>query len=311
MGLFSLLIVLLIEQLRPLQYPQAVHGPLSRLARLLESRLNGGERSHGLLAWGIGVGGLVLVAGGIHRLLTSISSLLAWVFVVLVLYLSMGFGHFSQIYSDIQLALRKDDTDRARSLLTAWCERPCDDLTSREIARVAIEQLLIAAHRHLFAVLFFFIVLPGVSGAVLYRAAAVFADEWGGAVDAGRFGRFAQQAFALIDWLPLRLTAAAFAIVGNFEDAMYCWRSQRVKGQDNPQEKGAGIVLASGAGALGVRLAMSGELTGGMTDRAEATPRGEDAVLETMQSTLGLIWRALVLCLLLLLLFRLARLVGG
>ena len=56
---------------------------------------------------------------------------------------------------------------------------------------------------------------------------------------------------------------------------------------------------------------MTGEEVGGRVGRADAGSRNAEAVLESMHSARGLIWRALVLCLLLLLLFRLARLVGG
>ena len=35
------------------------------------------------------------------------------------------------------------------------------------------------------------------------------------------FGLFAGRAYYWIDWLPVRLTAVAFAVVGNFEDAIY------------------------------------------------------------------------------------------
>jgi membrane protein required for beta-lactamase induction len=30
----------------------------------------------------------------------------------------------------------------------------------------------------------------------------------------------------VIDWIPQRLTAFVFAVVGDFEDALFCWRSQ-------------------------------------------------------------------------------------
>ena len=41
-----------------------------------------------------------------------------------------------------------------------------------------------------------------------------------------QFGWFARAGFRRIDWIPARLTAVSFAIVGDFEDAVYCWRTQ-------------------------------------------------------------------------------------
>ena len=312
MSLFSLLAVLLIEQIRPLPYRQVIHEPLTRLARLLEGLFNAGERSHGLLAWLTAVGGLVLVSGAVYAVFYAINPLLAWLWNVLVLYLTMGFRQFSHCYSDIQLALRMDDVPHARRLLADWRGRPADGLSSSEIARLAIEEALRASHRHVFGVLLCFVLFPGPCGAVLYRAAAFFADSWGQRTDAdaGRFGNFPQQAFAVIDWLPLRFTASGFAIVGDFEDAVYCWRTQADKWPENQSGSGIGIVMASGAGALGVRLGMPVMEAGEIADRAEMGT-GDEADVDFMQSAVGLVWRALLLWMLLLLLLGFARLVGA
>ena len=208
MALFSLVAVLLLEQIRPLPYRLVVHEPLSRIAHFLEGQFNAGETSHGLIAWLIAVDGLVLVAGSVHFILHLLNPLLSWLWSVLILYLTMGFRQFSHYYTDIQLALRMDDLPHARKLLAQWRGRPADELSSSEIARLAIEEALSASHRHVFGVLVCFVLLPGPCGAVLYRAAAFFADQWGRRTDAdaGSFGKFSQQAFAVIDWLPLRVT---------------------------------------------------------------------------------------------------------
>ena len=311
MTLFSLVVALLIEQLRPLPYHRMVHDPLDRLAGFLEQIFNAGERSQGMLAWLVAVGGLVALAGGVYAALYTRSTLLAALWNVLILYLTMGFRQFSHDYSGIQLALRMGDVAQARKVLAQWRGRPADDLSSSEIARLAIEEALSAAHRHVFAVLVCFVLLPGPCGAVLYRAAAFLAEVWGrhSDADAGRFGQFSRQAFAVIDWLPLRVTAAGFAIVGNFEDAVYCWRTQADKWPDSALGSGTGIVLASGAGALGVRLGMPVVEAGVIADRAEIGT-GDEADADFMQSAVGLVWRALLLWLLLLLLLGLAGLLG-
>ena len=311
MALFSLIAVLLIEQFRPLPYRWAVHQPLARLARRLEGWFNAGERSHGVIAWLLAVGALVLVAGGVYAALHALNPVLVWLWNVLVLYLTMGFRQFSHYYTDIQLALRMDDLPHARKLLGEWRGRPADYFSSSTIARLAIEEALTASHRHVFGVLVCFLLLPGPTGAVLYRAAAFFAEAWGrqGDDDAARFGKFAQQAFAVIDWLPSRLTAASFAIVGNFEDAIYCWRTQAEKWPASEAGRGLGIVLASGAGALGVRLGMPVVEAGELSDRAEMGT-GAEADVDFMQNAVGLVWRALLLWLLLLFLLGFASLVG-
>ena len=104
------------------------------------------------------------------------------------------------------------------------------------------------------------------------------------------------------DWLPLRMTAVTFAIVGDFEDAIYCWRTQ-ARQWPSPLE---GILFTSGAGALGCTI--GGSLTG-PTGEPEFRPElglGEVADADIMVSAIGLVWRALLVWLVLLLLITLA-----
>lgn len=311
MALFALIAVLLIEQIRPLPYRRVVQEPLNRLAGFLEGVFDAGEHHYGLLAWLVAVGGLVLGAGAVHLVLAALSPVLAWLWSVLVLYLTLGFRQFSHHFTDIQFALRMDDLPRARKELAEWRGFSTEGISASEISRLSIEEALAASHHHVFAVLVCFILLPGPCGAVLYRAAAFFADTWGGRkdADAGSFGVFARQAFAVIDWLPARATAAGFAIVGNFEDAVYCWRNQVDRWVDSPWGGSAGVVLASGAGALGVRLGASA--AGDESLEAAEPGVGETADVDFMQSAVGLVWRALLLWLSLLLLMAVAGLVGG
>ena len=306
MSLFTMIAVLLIEQIRPLPYVVVVGAPLERWARWLAARFNAGEHSHGIVAWLVGVGSLVLVSGIAYALLYALSPVSAWIWSVLILYLTMGFRQFSHYYTDIQLALRLGDLSHAREVLGEWRGVRSDDLSAAAIARESIRCALAASHTHVFGVLVCYIMLPGPSGAVLYRAAAFFADRWGNRAvpGSGSFGYFSQQAFSIIDWLPARLTAAAFAVVGNFENAVYCWRAQASAGG---ADAGAGpsqsVVVAAGVGALG-------PLSADVVDNG-AENGGEEASLDSMQSAVGLVWRALLLWLLLLILFELARLMAS
>lgn len=304
MALFSLIAVLLLEQIRPLPYRAIVHAPLVRISAVLEERFNAGEHRHGVVAWMAGTGGLVLFSGAVYALAYSLNPLLAWIWNVVVLYMTLGFRQFSHFFTDIQLALRMEDLPHARGLLAEWRGIPADTLSPADVARISIQEALMASHLHVFGVLLCFVLLPGPCGAVLYRAAAFFASQWAREeVDGeGSFGRFARQAFAVIDWLPSRATAAGFAIVGNFESAMYRWRNSLSEQSPSPLGKGPRIVLAAGTGALGLGDAVD-------SSRGEAQADASDGVdLETMQSAVGLVWRALLLWLLLILLMTLARL---
>lgn len=307
MSLLSLIAVFFIEQFRPLDYRRVVAEPVGAWADLIEANFNAGARRHGVIAWGIAVGLPVLAVGFLYWLLYSINPLLGWLLNVGVLYLTMGFRQFSHHYTEIQAALAEGKLDRARHLLAEWQGGATAHLGSGDVARLAIEGALAASHRHVFAVLLWFVLLPGPCGALLYRLAAIVRERWGRNEAAGdtEFSAFAQRLFGIIDWLPLRATAAAFAIVGDFEDAVHCWRTQPAQWPD----KDLGIVLASGAGALGVLL--GNPVADGLeiADRAELG-LGDPADADFMQSAVGLVWRATVLWMLLLFLLGLATLVG-
>jgi len=312
MTILSLIIALLLEQLHPLAERKIVGGPLLHYAAFFERHFNDGQERHGAVAWLLAVLLPVVLCAALYFLLLYVNVLLALLLNVGVLYLTMGFRQFSHYYTDIHLALRMGEIDRARARLGEWRGRSADGLSASEIARLAIEEAIIASHRHVFAVMFCFVLPIGPAGALLYRLADFFARRWGAAraAEFGAFGRFAAQAFYIIDWLPLRITASAFAIVGDFEDAIYCWRTQAARWPVEAGGAGAGILLASGAGALGVKLGMPVMESGEIADRPELG-LGEEADADFMQSGIGLVWRTLLLCLLLLTLLGVANWVGS
>ena len=314
MTLLSLICVLVLEQFRALPAAQ-VAAALTAYTGFLERRFDGGEFRHGMIAWIAGVALPALLTLGLHLLLAYVHPVLAFVFDIAVLYLLLGFRQFSHYFTDIQLALRMGELDRARRLLEEWRGQRAERLCSSEIARLSIEQGILSSHRHVFAPLFWFLAL-GPAGAVLYRLALVTQQDWGhaGSPVEGhpQFVEFSRRAFHVLDWLPARMTAATFAIVGDFEDAVYCWRTQASQWAQS-YDRATGILLSSGAGALGIRLGMPLPDTGEMGG-IEARPElglGDDADVEHLQSAIGLVWRALVLCLLLLALLTVASWVGA
>jgi adenosylcobinamide-phosphate synthase len=313
MTLLSILLVLLLEQARPMVEREALFAALARYAGFLERQFNDGQYLHGIIAWALGLLPLVIVLAGLQLLLSAWQPMLAFVLNIAVLYVAVGFRQSSHYFTDIHLALRLGELERARQLLAEWRRQGGERLSSEEVARLAIEEALVAAHRNVCAPLVWFVLL-GPAGAMLYRLALFFDRRWGERNDAefAAFGEFSRRAFALIDWLPLRLTAAAFAVVGDFEDAVYCWRTQASRWPD----RSSGILLASGAGAMGVRLGqpvaaeVEAELAAGdLQDRPELG-LGDAADADYMQSTIGLVWRTLVLGLLLLALLWVASWVG-
>jgi adenosylcobinamide-phosphate synthase len=96
----------------------------------------------------------------------------------------------------------------------------------------------------------------GPAGAVLYRMSEFVTRYWRyrnahavqPASEALQLG--GQAPGPVIDWLPARITAMAFAMVGSFEEAIDCWRNHA---QRFPNDND-GVILAATSGAVNVRL---------------------------------------------------------
>ncbi|MDX8379153.1 MAG: CobD/CbiB family protein [Gallionella sp.] len=295
MSFFTLVAALLLEYLKPLSERKYLNVNWSGYVDYFRYHFDSGVYSQGKAAWWFAVLPLVLTEILVFRGLYSLHPFFAWVFNVLVLYLSLGFHPFSSAFISIQKALRAGDLNEAHQFLSVLRGRPSEELNADEVVRVTIETALIAALHHLFGVIIWFVLfgflgLGGAAGALLYRVSLEFDRLKGGADAEEAIGdSFAKVMCRRLNWLPSRLTAASFAIVGNFEDTVFCWRSQAASWPDRE----TAVLLASAAGASGVRLGLPMPQEGRLLDRPElgVVDCGGD---EAMQSTVRLVWRTLV-----------------
>jgi len=306
MKFLALVLALALEQVRPLRRNNRLYAAFERYADFLERQFNGLQASHGAIAWLVAVLPLALLTTLVYALMYYVNVLLAIVWSVGVLYVAMGFRRFSHCFTDIAQALREQNVNTARDVLGRWRGVPADELNAAEVARVSIELGLVQAHRYVLGPIFWFVML-GPVGPVVYRAADLLAETWGKHIEPERriFALFAERAFFWVDWLPARVTAACFAIAGNFEDAAYCWRTQAAAWNRGAE----GVVLSSGAGALGIKLGGALREDGMLNQRPELGI-GDEVDVEDLRSAVGLIWRSLVLWLVLLFIVSIAKVVG-
>jgi adenosylcobinamide-phosphate synthase len=320
MAWLALLATLLLEQ----GIAPPSNNPVRTLAIVLSDStaryLNAGRPRHGAYGWIGLVGSAALLTGAAFYAARSVHWIVAWLMDVAVLYFAFGFRQFSHPLTSIQAALDGGDVGGARQLLVEL-KRRIDpgfrpgDLSPGEIARQAIDIGLLEAHRHVFAVLFWFVVLPGPIGVVMYRMAEFLNRRWNprtavgsAALPADRFGQFAAVAFRVIDWIPARLTALGFAIVGDFEGAIYCWR--RVSFASNTQPVSSRVlILGAAGGALGFRVLSESESVHLFDEPGQEGAGLSEPDPRAMRSAVGLVWRALVLWMILLLLLTAATLI--
>lgn len=332
MSFFAILFALLIEQVRPLGPHNAIHSGLRVWARWVSRNFDAGGPQHGWVSWLLAVVGPAVLALAIHwALLLWVGWPAAVVWSVVVLYATLGFRQFSHHFTDIRDALEAGDEIRARTLLAQWQRVDASELPRSEIVRHVIEYSVLAAHRHVFGVLAWFSILAalgfGPAGAVLYRMAEFVARYWrhrsrmqvqpaSEALQSAAAG-----AWKVVDWLPARMTAMAFAVVGSFEEAIDSWRhfAQRFPNDND------GVILAATSGAVNVRLGgealrpvFTPHTTNGFQAAGDsaATPLdttstpGREAEIAHLRSVVGLVWRSVVLWMVLLALLTLARLIG-
>ena len=329
MNFFAVLFALLIEQLKPLPQGNIVHDALTGWMRWTGRNFDAGRDHHAWVVWCVTVLLPALLVFAVYAAIARISLAAALVWNVAVLYLTLGFRQFSHYFTDIRAALERGDETEARRLLSEWRHLDASELPRTELLRHMIEHSLLAAHRHVFGVFFWFVLLStiglGPAGAVLYRMAEYASRYWAfksRAIDAPlneRLMQLSQQLFNLLDHVPARMTAFGFAVVGNFEEAINCWRRDAGLWK-YPNE---GIILAAAAGAVGVQL--GGSAAPGVTpDRsktfeagaspdsvgAEGSTPGLPPEFGHLRSVVGLVWRSVVLWMLLLALLSLANLVG-
>jgi adenosylcobinamide-phosphate synthase len=329
MSFFAVLCALLIEQLKPLPRDNWVHERLVGWVGWTSRNFDAGRSHHAWVAWGIAVLVPALAVVGLYHAVATFGLLPGVAFDVAVLYFTLGFRQFSHYFTDIREALERGDENEMRRLLTEWLHLDASELPRTELLRHVVEHALLAAHRHVFGVFFWFIagsaVGLGPGGAVLYRMAEFVGRYWGyrqRALDApanDRLLEVARAAFGWIDRVPARLTAFGFAVVGNFEEAINGWRRDAGLWH-HPNE---GVILAAAAGAVGVQL--GGDAAPGVTpDRSKTFSGGGQASLAAsdgstagtplqaghLQSIVGLVWRSVVLWMLLLALLTLANILG-
>lgn len=320
MSFLSLLFALLIEQARPLTRGNWVHKTVRAWVTWISQTLDAGHPKLAWLTWSLAVGLPAVLAVIVHWiLLWFLGWPIAMIWSIAVLYLTLGFRQFSHHFTDIRDALDVGDERLARELLAEWQHVSVGSLPRSELLRHVIEHSVLSAHRHVFGVLAWFSVLAalglGPAGAVLYRMSDMVSRVWQATTKPNKgwisqaLQAVAVTAWRRVDWLPSRLTAIAFAVVGNFEDAIDCWRhhSQRFP-EDND-----GVVLSATAGALNVRLGgealpMAGDVEI-ESQGGESTP-GQTPEMAHLSSVVGLVWRSVVMWMVLLALLTLARLLG-
>lgn len=236
-----------------------------RLAQLLEARLNRGPGSvaHGAAGWALAVLPAAALAWTVAALLAQRSLWLAAAWHVTLLYFCLGLRSLYDHAMPILRALQSGDLAAARQLTGRIVSRDTSQSQETDLAKAAVESLLENGNDAVFATLFWFAVAGG-PGALLFRLSNTLDAMWG--YRSPRylaFGRVAARVDDALNWIPARLTAGSYALLGNRRQALACWR-QQAGAWSSPN---AGPVMSAGAGALGLALGGAATYDGAIEQR--------------------------------------------
>ncbi len=272
-------------------------------AESIEERFNGGKRTHGIGA--VLLATLPIAAGVmlIHYILGEIGWALRFAFDVVVLYLCVDVHRLGRTAGAISNALESGELGEADESLRELTGKGASARNEANIARATVEGVLKQGNSLIVSPIFWFIVL-GPVGAVLQRLSCILDSLWG-----HRYERFAEFGWAaarfddLIGWIPARITALSYALMGSFEDALHCWRRRVGVWSDI----NSGPLLASGFGAMHLQVCEAAE-------EGEYDERSPDLAMVTDASyvprAVALVWRVMLLWLVIGILMTGAHLVG-
>ena len=272
-------------------------------AESIEERFNGGKRTHGVGA--VLLATLPIAAGVmlIHYILGEIGWVLRFAFDMVVLYLCVDVHRLGRTANAISNALESGELGEADEGLRELTGKVASARNEANITRAAVEGVLKQGNSLIVSPVFWFIVL-GPVGAVLQRLSCILDSLWG-----HRYERFAEFGWAaarfddLMGWIPARITALSYALMGSFEDALHCWRRRVGVWSDI----NSGPLLASGFGAMHLQVCETAE-------EGEYDERSPDLAIVTDASyvnrAVALVWRVMLLWLVIGILMTGAHLVG-
>lgn len=186
-------------------------------------------------------------------------------FSVVLLYFAIAPRSLGEHAGRVAEAFAVGDLPAARQAVGMMVSRDTRQLDEEGVSRATVESVLENGNDAIFAALFWFVV-AGVPGALLYRLSNTLDAMWG--YRNARYNEFGWAAARLDDvlnFLPARLTALSYALIGHTRSALRCWRQQAPM-WDSPN---AGPVMAAGAGALQVKLGGAAIYHGQLEQRPE------------------------------------------
>lgn len=187
-------------------------------------------------------------------------------------------------------ALDNQNLPIARERVGWIVSRDTDQLDEGGVVTATVESVLENGNDAIFGAIFWFVV-AGLPGALLFRAVNTLDAMWGYKSERFLdFGWFSARVDDFMNWIPSRLTALSYALLGDRSTALSSWGEQAAL----CKSPNAGAVMSSGAGAL--KLQLGGKSTyHGEIEEKPLLGSGRAAEREDICRTLSLVNRSVIL----------------
>lgn len=252
----------------------------------IESLMNHGPEkvSKGAIAWIAAVLPIVVIVWLLDSLIGG------WWLSILFGWLAIGWHSLRKHGLWVEQALKENNIDEARQKISWLVSRDTSQLNSNQISKACIESVLENGSDAIFAPLFW-LAVGGAPAVVAYRLCNTLDAMWGYRNERyEQFGKFSARVDDLLNIIPARLTAFTYGLVGDFRGAMQAWRAQAGQWYS----PNAGVVMAAGAGALGIRLG-GDAIYHGKNKSRPTLGNGEEPQVSDLSASLTLVDRSVYL----------------
>lgn len=264
------------------------------LADKMEALLNRGSSKQRFVQGALGSQLLALccalILGGL-----ALSSSQNWINAMLstiALYFCIGWRSLEEHSIAVFEGIESGVGQTARDSVGQIVSRDVDSMSQSQVCSATIESVLENGSDAVIAPIFWFVLL-GPMGAVYYRCINTLDAMWGYKTPQFLwFGRVAAKADDLLNWIPARITALAYCLVGKTRMGLQCWRQQA----GLCASPNGGPTMCAGAGALAITIGGPTSYHGEIKDKP-FMGQGVNARVGDIKRANNFLRKAIMLCL--------------
>lgn len=230
----------------------------------------------------------LLLIAWLQMLTDELGALFSLAFSAAVLLFSLGPSDLGDDTEAFIGARDAGDEQAAREHAQTLCLSAAPDRELRRSFAVA-RAVVVLATRRLIGPIFWF-VLFGATGAAAYRIIHLLAERLQKQACPQEMKRGSDELRHIADWAPARITAAGYAIAGNFDAVAHAWRTFDYAPGEGPLSEAEHLLAQTGLAALDTFPSDERELE---MDIGE--PPDPGMIPPVVEDALALVWRSLAM----------------